>query len=202
MAELEALLASSGDVQLRAARILYEQALASDLQTYGDDHPIVANRRAYLAKVLHELGDLVRARVLYEQSLTSKFKTRAAGRSPRSWTKPAIADRGQPSRGHSESAWSRSASVTVGARAHASITPRRITRSPLIFSDRGAPRVDRAHVGGRSSASPITSADCRSLDSFGARNPLKSERAAHRALGAGPYRHKRGRGCADRATSP
>jgi hypothetical protein len=36
---------------------LFEQALASALKTYGEDHPAVARRRNNLASVLKDLGE-------------------------------------------------------------------------------------------------------------------------------------------------
>jgi len=58
-----------GDLQ--RSRSLFEQALASNLKTYGDNHPEVATSRASLAGLLRQLGDLPSARVLFEQALAS-----------------------------------------------------------------------------------------------------------------------------------
>jgi hypothetical protein len=44
---------------LAAARVLYEQALASAVMTYGHDHPIVAAIRSMLVTLLQELGELL-----------------------------------------------------------------------------------------------------------------------------------------------
>lgn len=48
--------------KLAAARSLLEQVLASDLKTFGEDHPTVATRRHNLAVVLKGLGELPAAR--------------------------------------------------------------------------------------------------------------------------------------------
>src|SRR5262249_50735596 len=61
--------------ELVAARQLFEQALASDLKTYGEDHPGVALRRNNLALVLKSLGELAAARQLLERALASDLKT-------------------------------------------------------------------------------------------------------------------------------
>ena len=63
---------SAGD--LNRARALFEQALASDLQNLGEDHPNVAIHRSNLATVLQDLGDLPAARDLLEQALASGLK--------------------------------------------------------------------------------------------------------------------------------
>jgi tetratricopeptide (TPR) repeat protein len=60
---------------LPRARSLFEQALTSNLKTYGGDHPEVASSRSNLAGLLRQLGDLPRARNLFEQALTSNLKT-------------------------------------------------------------------------------------------------------------------------------
>ncbi len=60
---------SSGD--LRHAKDLHEQALASDLQNLGEDHPNVATSRNNLALVLKNLGDLRGAKDLLEQALAA-----------------------------------------------------------------------------------------------------------------------------------
>ncbi|TMQ27352.1 MAG: tetratricopeptide repeat protein, partial [Deltaproteobacteria bacterium] len=60
---------------LPTARVLLEQAFASDRKTYGDEHPRVATRRNDLALLLQDLGDLPAARVLFEQALASDCKT-------------------------------------------------------------------------------------------------------------------------------
>jgi len=52
--------------ELAAARQLLEQALASALRTYGEDHPDVATFRNNLARVLHNLSELPAARQLLE----------------------------------------------------------------------------------------------------------------------------------------
>lgn len=52
--------------------MLFEQALASDRKTYGDDHPRVATeRRNNLAVLLQDLGKLPAARLLFEQALAT-----------------------------------------------------------------------------------------------------------------------------------
>ena len=60
---------SAGDFQ--GARRLFEQALESDLDNLGENHPSVATRRSNLAVVLQDLGDLPGARRLLEQALES-----------------------------------------------------------------------------------------------------------------------------------
>jgi tetratricopeptide (TPR) repeat protein len=55
--------------ELGPAKQILEQALASDLENFGEDHPSVAASRANLARVLLDLGDLPRARQLSEQIL-------------------------------------------------------------------------------------------------------------------------------------
>ena len=57
------------------ARALFEQALASDLKTYGEDDPEVATDRNNLAMVLRDLGDLVGAREMLKQALASDLRT-------------------------------------------------------------------------------------------------------------------------------
>ena len=57
------------------SRELYEQALVSSLETYGEDHPHVATYRSNLAGVLRVQGDLSGARELYEQALVSALET-------------------------------------------------------------------------------------------------------------------------------
>src|SRR5262249_9475865 len=56
---------------LRAARMMFERALALDVKAYGDDHRQVAMGRIKLAALLYELGELPAARVLFEQALAS-----------------------------------------------------------------------------------------------------------------------------------
>ncbi len=43
---------------LAGARKLFEQALTSDLETFGNDHPDVATDRNNLGLVLHAQGEL------------------------------------------------------------------------------------------------------------------------------------------------
>jgi tetratricopeptide (TPR) repeat protein len=62
-----------GDPQ--RARVLFEQALASNLKIYDENHPEVANSRSNLAAILRQLGDLPRARALFERALASELKT-------------------------------------------------------------------------------------------------------------------------------
>lgn len=57
--------------ELPAARVRFEQALASDRKTYGDNHPMAAIRRNNLAALLQQLGELPAARVLFEQALAT-----------------------------------------------------------------------------------------------------------------------------------
>ena len=53
----------------------YEQALASDLKTYGEDHPNVALRRNNLGGAYKDLGEYRKAIRYYEQALASDLKT-------------------------------------------------------------------------------------------------------------------------------
>ena len=53
----------------------YEQALASDLKTYGEDHPAVARDRNNLGVAYHALGEYRKAIGYYEQALASDLKT-------------------------------------------------------------------------------------------------------------------------------
>ena len=53
----------------------YEQALASDLKTYGEDHPNVARDRNNLGGAYHALGEYKKAIRYYEQALASDLKT-------------------------------------------------------------------------------------------------------------------------------
>ena len=53
----------------------YEQALASDLKTYGEDHPNVARDRNNLGVAYHALGEFDRAIRYFEQALASDLKT-------------------------------------------------------------------------------------------------------------------------------
>jgi tetratricopeptide (TPR) repeat protein len=52
-----------------------EQALASDLKTYGETHPTVAIRRNNLGLAWHDLGEYQKAIGYYEQALASDLKT-------------------------------------------------------------------------------------------------------------------------------
>jgi tetratricopeptide repeat protein len=56
-----------------------EQALASDLKTYGEAHANVAIRRHNLSAVLRDIGDLPAALQLFEQALASDLKTYGEG---------------------------------------------------------------------------------------------------------------------------
>ena len=58
---------AKGEVD-RAIRY-YEQALASDLKTYGEDHPNVATERNNLGSAYDSLGEIDRAIRYYEQAL-------------------------------------------------------------------------------------------------------------------------------------
>lgn len=51
------------------AKDYYEQALASDLKTYSEDHPIVAIRRNNLGLAWQQLGEYQRTIGYYEQAL-------------------------------------------------------------------------------------------------------------------------------------
>ncbi|MBI4798484.1 MAG: toll/interleukin-1 receptor domain-containing protein [Desulfarculus sp.] len=51
------------------AKALYERSLASNIKTYGPDHPEVATLRNNLGLVLRDLGDLPAAREQYELAL-------------------------------------------------------------------------------------------------------------------------------------
>ena len=53
------------------ARSTFEQAIASALAQFGEDHPSVATSRSNLAMVLKDLGDLEGAKKLLEQALAS-----------------------------------------------------------------------------------------------------------------------------------
>ena len=53
----------------------YEQALASDLKTYGEDHPSVARDRNNLGLAYHAKGEFDRAIRYFEQALASDLKT-------------------------------------------------------------------------------------------------------------------------------
>jgi nucleoside phosphorylase/tetratricopeptide (TPR) repeat protein len=64
---------SAGD--FAHAKYLLEQALASTLETLGEDHPTVATRRSNLAGVLQALGDLPSAKLLLERALASNLET-------------------------------------------------------------------------------------------------------------------------------
>ena len=68
-----AALLSAGDYE--GAKALSEQALESDLKTYGPQHPNVATDRHNLGRVLQELGDLQGAKAQIEQALESDIKT-------------------------------------------------------------------------------------------------------------------------------
>jgi len=57
------------------AKDYHEQALAGDLQTYGEDHPRVATIRNNLGLVLQNLGEYQKAIGYLEQALTSNLKT-------------------------------------------------------------------------------------------------------------------------------
>ncbi len=52
-----------------------ELALASDLKTYGEDHPDVARDRGSLGSAWHSLGEYEKAIGLYELALASDLKT-------------------------------------------------------------------------------------------------------------------------------
>ncbi len=56
------------------ARELLEEALASDLKNFGQDHPDVALDKSNLALVYQDLGDYERARDLLEEALASGLK--------------------------------------------------------------------------------------------------------------------------------
>jgi tetratricopeptide (TPR) repeat protein len=58
-----------------AAKDYYEQALASDLKTYGEDHSTVAKDRNNLGSAWQALGDYQKAIVYLEQALASDLKT-------------------------------------------------------------------------------------------------------------------------------
>lgn len=53
----------------------YEQALASDLETYGEDHPNIAIHRNNLGATWDTLGEYKKAIGYYEQALASDLKT-------------------------------------------------------------------------------------------------------------------------------
>jgi tetratricopeptide (TPR) repeat protein len=53
----------------------FEQALAADVKTYGEDHPNVAIRRNNLGLAYHSLGQYEKAIAYYEQALASDVKT-------------------------------------------------------------------------------------------------------------------------------
>ena len=53
----------------------YERALASNLKTYGEDHPEVATNRNNLGGTWHDLGEYQKAVDYYELALASDLKT-------------------------------------------------------------------------------------------------------------------------------
>ena len=57
----------------------YEQALASDLKTFGPDHPNVATDRNNLGVAWDSKGDYDKAIEYYEQALASDLKTFGRG---------------------------------------------------------------------------------------------------------------------------
>jgi len=57
------------------ARDYYQQALASDLKTVGEDHPRVATIRNSLGLTWQDLGEYQKAIGYYEQALSSDLKT-------------------------------------------------------------------------------------------------------------------------------
>ena len=61
--------------QYKKAISYYLQALASDLKTYGEDHPNVSDRRNYLGLAYNSLGQYDKAIGLYQLALHSDLKT-------------------------------------------------------------------------------------------------------------------------------
>ena len=74
---LAVLLQDLGD--LPAARVLLEQALASDRKTYGDDHPEVATDRNNLALRSGQSARGVRARINVMNCIVSKCRQVRSG---------------------------------------------------------------------------------------------------------------------------
>ncbi|MFH1036178.1 MAG: FxSxx-COOH system tetratricopeptide repeat protein, partial [Pseudomonadota bacterium] len=64
-----------GRAEFQQAKGLYERALASDLKTYGPDHPEVATDRNNLGILLQGLSELPAAREQLELALASDLKT-------------------------------------------------------------------------------------------------------------------------------
>ncbi len=61
--------------QYQLAKDYYEQALASDLKSFGEDHPNVARDRNNLGEAWRQLGHYQKAIGYYEQALASDLKT-------------------------------------------------------------------------------------------------------------------------------
>ena len=60
---------------LSAAHVLFEQALASNVKTYGAKHPEVATTQANFARLLEKLGELRAACALYAAAFESDLRT-------------------------------------------------------------------------------------------------------------------------------
>ena len=74
--------------EYRKAIGYFEQALESDLKTYGEDHPNVARDRNNLGSAYDSLGEYKKAMGYYEQALASGLKT-YGGRPPLRWPRTA-----------------------------------------------------------------------------------------------------------------